>query len=113
MVTTCLSDLKPFIITYFCFGNFFVVLYAVLEVQIDEELTTPGAEWSMGYYGLLFLAMWRNSVGKLGMPNYDKIAEGPPGLSLTLDVEIIWVVYFVQIMFQLVIGLNFMIAIIE
>lgn len=67
----------------------------------------------MGYYGLLFLAVWRNSIGKLGMPNYDVIASKQKNISLYIEIDIIWIVYFVQIMFQLVIGLNFMIAIIE
>jgi len=42
-----------------------------MEVDIDEELTTAGTPESLGYYGMLFLAVWRNSVGKLGMPNYE------------------------------------------
>jgi len=62
-------------VTYICFTNFFVILYAICSVDIDDELLTPGSEWSLGYYGLLFLAVWRNSTGKLGMPNYDKLIE--------------------------------------
>lgn len=67
--------MQPFFICYIFFTNFFVILYAVMEVDIDEELTTVGTPESLGYYGMLFLAVWRNSVGKLGVPNYDKIAE--------------------------------------
>lgn len=47
------------------------------------------------------------------MPNYDVIASKQKNISLYIEIDIIWIVYFVQIMFQLVIGLNFMIAIIE
>jgi len=55
-------------------------------VDIDEELTTPGAEWSMGYYGLLFLAVWRNSVGKLGVPNYERLVKMQSGSELYVSV---------------------------
>lgn len=74
MITQSLFDLRPFVICYIFFVNFFVILYAVMGVQIDDELLTAGALDSLGYYGLLFLAVWRNSIGKLGMPNYKLIA---------------------------------------
>ena len=73
MITMSLYDLRPFIICYLFFVNFFVTLYAVMDVEIDEELSTIGAAESLGYYGLLFLAVWRNSVGKLGVPGYEGI----------------------------------------
>lgn len=113
MITQSLYDLRPFFICYIFFTNFFVILYAVMEVQIDEELLTKGSEDSLGYYGLLFLAVWRNSVGKLGVPNYEEIANQKDSIIMPISVGIIWIIYFVQILFMLVIGLNFMIAIIE
>lgn len=116
MVTMSLYDLRPFIISYIFFANFFVILYAVMEVEIDDELLTPGSRYSLGYYGLMFLAVWRNSVGKLGLPNVEPIVEkdnGQNSLVFNMNIYIIYVIYFIQIMFMLVIGLNFMIAIIE
>jgi len=86
LFTKCLADLKPFVVTYLCFCNFFVVLYSVCDVDIDEELTTPGSEWSIGYYGLLFLAVWRNSVGKLGMPNYERLTKEKKDSELIVSV---------------------------
>jgi hypothetical protein len=113
MITQSLYDLQPFVICYIFFTNFFVILYAVMEVDIDEELTTVGTPESLGYYGMLFLAVWRNSIGKLGVPNYEKIAEQKDSFLMPISVGIIWMIYFVQVLFMLVIGLNFMIAIIE
>ena len=75
MVTMSLFDLRPFIISYIFFCNFFVILYAVMEVEIDDELLTDGSRYSLGYYGLLFLAVWRNSVGKLGLPNVEPLIK--------------------------------------
>lgn len=79
MVTMSLYDLRPFIITYICQVNFFVILYAVMEVEIDDELLTDGSRDSIGYYGLLFLAVWRNSIGKLGLPNVDPLIKKDAG----------------------------------
>ena len=75
MITFCMRDLKPFFISYLFFCNFFVTLYAVMGVDIDDELLTPGASEYLSKYGLLFLAVWRNSVGKLGLPNYDALVK--------------------------------------
>ena len=116
MITQSLWDLRPFVVCYIFFGNFFVVLYAVMEVEIDGELLTEGTRESLGYYGLLYLAVWRNSVGKLGFPGYASIVENHPdkdSFAFSLTIDIIWIIYFAQILFMLVIGLNFMIAIIE
>lgn len=95
MITQSLSDLRPFVICYIFFTNFFVILYAVMGVQIDDELLTAGARESLGYYGLLFLAVWRNSIGKLGMPNYKNIAEQKNSVIMPFSVGIIWIIYFV------------------
>lgn len=113
MITQSLWDLRPFIVIYIFFICLFVVLYAVMKVEIDDELLLPGTEESLGYFGLLFLAVWRNSVGKLGFPNYDELTKNEPSFFLYLNIYIIWIIYFCQILFMLVIGLNFMIAIIE
>jgi len=105
--------LTPFLCTYLVFCNFFVTLYAVIGVEADEELLTPGSKESLNQYGLLFLAVWRNSVGKLGVPGYETIYENQTGWIRLTTINIIWIIYIVQILFNLVIGLNFMIAIIE
>ena len=97
MITQSLWDLRPFVICYFFFGNFFVVLYAVMGVGIDGELLTEGTEESLGYYGLLYLAVWRNSVGKLGFPSYKNLAENYPdknSFAFKLTIDIIWIIYF-------------------
>lgn len=113
MITQSLWDLRPFVVCYLFFCNFFVILYAVMDVRIDGELLTTGSYESIGYYGCLFLAVWRNSVGKLGMPNYEHMLGDGETLMLRFNIYIIWAIYFIQILFMLVIGLNFMIAIIE
>lgn len=65
-----------------------------MEVEIDQELLTVGVEDSLGYFGLLFLAVWRNSVGKLGFPNYKHFADSEDSIWKYMDVYIIWIIYF-------------------
>ena len=66
-----------------------------MEVEIDGELLTVGSEDSLGYYGLLFLAIWRNSVGKLGFPGYDHIAEQKSSFWKYANIGIIWIIYWI------------------
>jgi hypothetical protein len=70
MLTLCLKDLLPFIFSYIFFGVFFSMLYAGIGVEIDDELASG---IGLGYFGLLFLSVWRNSVGKLGFVRYGAI----------------------------------------
>lgn len=67
--------MRPFVVCYIFFGNFFVILYAVMGVEIDGELLTEGTPEYLGYYGMLYLAVWRNSVGKLGFPAYGSMIK--------------------------------------
>jgi len=55
MITSCLEDLQPFLIMFVCFVSLFTVLYAVMDVDIDDSLLTAGSRESMGFVGLLFL----------------------------------------------------------
>ena len=68
-------DLRPFIVGYMFFVQLFVVMYSVMDTEVDEELLTPGSLESIGSYGLMIVAVWRNSVGKLGYPCYKNIIK--------------------------------------
>ena len=70
MLTLCLNDLLPFIFSYIFFGVFFSMLYAGIQVEIDSELASG---IGLGYFGLLYLSVWRNSVGKLCFVRYGDI----------------------------------------
>lgn len=116
MLTICLHDLIPFIINYIIFLNFFAILYATLGVEIHDELNLSidnhAAIEYMGYYGMLIVTVYRNSVGKLGYAKYTMLIKDDRA-DLYPTIYTIWIVYFFQILITLIIGLNFMIAIIE
>ena len=116
MVIICLWDLVPFISNYILFLNFFVIVYASLGVEIHEELDLQEDDHAgmkyIGYYGMLLLTVYRNSVGKLGYAKYQAIIDANRA-DLLPHTFTIWIAYFFQILITLVIGLNLMIGIIE
>lgn len=99
MLEVCTYDLIPFTISFVGFGMFFAILYAILEVEIDEEII--GGK-GIGYFGLLFLSVWRNGLSKIGYPRYSYLARMPDAplyyFKKYFDIDLIWILYFIQIM---------------
>jgi len=110
MVIISILDLVPFLMSYIGFAFFFASLYSAIEAEIDEELNSGVG---LGKFGRLFLMVWRNSVGKLSFVRYSYWTNNKTGIELTLGVEFVYLVYYVQITIMLVVMLNFMIAIID
>lgn len=110
MVLQSFIDLIPFVISYLFFQSFFATIFAVLKVEIDGEVASGVG---LGYFLSLYLMVWRNSVGKLGLQSYKGLNNMPKSTLLYINIELIWLAYFVQIIFMLVIMLNFIIAIID
>ena len=104
-----ITDLIPFLFSYIIFGFFFASLYSAIEANVDDELM--GAT-GLGKFGRLFLMQWRNSVGKLGFVRYKYWLERD-GVQKGLGIAFVYMIFLVQVMFMLVIMLNFMIAIID
>jgi hypothetical protein len=100
MLEICTYDLYPFIISFVGFGLFFAIIYAVLNVEIDDEII--GGLDGLGYFGLLFLSVWRNGLSKIGYPRYYSLMEMPDDepfyLKKYFDVNLIWILYFIQVM---------------
>lgn len=120
MIRDMLKGLYTFIISYVFFILFFAIQFAELEVQIDEELNTnDGGEEDpkgygfqseyMRYFGMIIVAVYRNSVGKLGFFNYNNHIISEQSSSILM----IWINYFISIIFLFTIGLNFMVGVIN
>lgn len=97
MLTVCLWDLIPFIINYIIFVNFFAIIYVSLGVEISDELDLPvdnhaGLQY-LGYYGMLILTVYRNSVGKLGFAKYNQLIAQNRWDQQT-HIYTIWIAYF-------------------
>lgn len=91
MLQRCTRDLYPFLFSYLLFCCFFAVLYATMRVEIDGELEHAHG---LPLFGMLFLVVWRNSVGKLGFARYDKLFE-KAGTTLggKAAIQVIWLIY--------------------
>ena len=109
MIIYCVIDLIPFIMSYMIFLVVFSLCFVVLEMEIDPDVA---AIQGPNYFAKMFLQSFRNSIGELGMPVYTKILERPHTIFTTINIFLIWFVWFVQTFFMLVIMLNFLIAVI-
>lgn len=111
LIIYCLIDLIPFVLCYLTFTLFFALCYISLEVEIDSELDSAVG---LGYFGRMFLVVWRNSVSKLSFPLYSAVMlTERDGAMRDSHIILIYMVYFMQIMWMFCMMLNFMIAVIE
>lgn len=46
------------------------------------------------------------------MPVYTKLLAKPPGVARTINIALIWITWFLQTSFMLIVMLNFLIAVI-
>jgi hypothetical protein len=77
-------------------------------MEIDPEVDEAQ---ELNYFAKTFLQTFRTSIGELGMPVYKKLVK-KTGIFKTINVILIWVVWFVQTFFMLIVMLNFLIAVI-
>ena len=110
MLTVAVIDLKPFLVTYVFFQFLFTMMFAVMKVQIDDDLSQ--AKY-LGNIGRLFLEIWRNSTGKLAFVRYDDWYLNEEGFKKNMAIVVIYFVFNFQILFMFIVMLNFMIAIID
>ena len=114
MIIDMLHGLIPFFVSYSFFIIFFAVLFLTAEVEIDEEINTEDGKQleTLGYFGLVILAVMRNSVGKLGFFRYDEVVKKNKSCMMN-HIYMIWILYFLSIMFLFTMGLNFMVGVID
>ena len=62
------------------------MLYAGIGVEIDDELSSGVG---LGYFGLLYLSVWRNSVGKLGFVRYDSLMKASDNIFRDIQIYMI------------------------
>ena len=114
MLQVCIIDLIPFICSFVTLGAFFAILFAELDVEIDDEII--GGQDGLGYFGLLFLSVWRNGLSKIGYYKYEKLFKLSDNIHDELyrfiTINLIWILYFIQIITQFIVSLNLMIGMI-
>ena len=62
---------------------------------------------------VMILVTFRNAIGEVGLPTYNALAAKEPSIYKSVNVTLIWVTWYIQTFFLLVIMLNFLIAVIQ
>lgn len=113
MVRACIIDLYPFIVSFTTFILLFSAIFLTLGMDIDEEVITIQG---LSDFQLRILQTFRNSIGEPSILLYSKhlAANQDPWQQLlsTTRINLIWIVWYMQTFFMLVIMLNFIIAVI-
>ena len=113
MIQYCILELIPFIVFYSLFLFQFSIYYVCLDMEIDPEVE-EGAE-GLSYFQKMILQTFRTSIGELGFPQYGKILmeqENNPSVFHSIQIAAIWLIWFVQTFFMLVILTNFIVAVV-
>ena len=110
MIVTCLEDLIPFITCFLLFLVMFSVSFIVLGNEIDSEVVE--AEW-ISFTHKTFLQAYRTSIGELGMPRYPKLLLKEDNFQRSMNIYLIWLLWYTQTFCMLVVLLNFIIAVIN
>ena len=110
MIIYCVNDLFPFMMIFFTFLIVFSVCYVVLKMEIDPEVNDAQA---LSYFAKTFLQAYRTSLVELAMPTYEKISKRPDSTFKDLNILFIWIVWFTQTVFMIVIMLNFIVGVIQ
>ena len=96
MLEVCTYDLLPFTVSFIVFGMFFAIMYAILGVEPHEEII---GGTGIGYFGLLFVSVWRNGLSKIGYPVYDYLFKMPETFENNFQkyfvIYLIWILYFI------------------
>ena len=139
MILFCLADLGPFIISFVVFNFMFIICFTVIGMEIDPEVDEGPVN---SYFMKTALQAFRTTYGELGMPVYwhlltlkdpdcPYVAANMPAGSTEepnpgacewvppedtikrLKIAMIWVLWFGQTFWMLVVMLNFLIGVIN
>jgi hypothetical protein len=109
MIKFCIADLIPFIVCFITFLFVFSICFIVLNMEIDPEVSDAAG---ISFFQKTMLQTFRTSIGELGMPMYAKILDKEDSFWKSLNIFLIWMMWYTQAFFMLVIMLNFIIAVI-
>ena len=123
MILFCLADLGPFIISFVVFNFIFIICFTVVGMEIDPEVDEAPFD---SYFLKTALQAFRTTYGELGVPVYwhlldQKCNENggnceyvpPEDIYKKLKIAMIWILWFGQTFWMLVVMLNFLIGVIN
>ena len=92
----------------------FLIIFSICYIVLNNEIDSDVEEWEgISFFQKAMLQAFRTSIGELGMPKYLGILEQEESFMKSLNLYLIWCVWFIQICFMMIIMLNFLIAVIN
>jgi len=109
MVIFVLQSLIPFNVVYLIFVLIFSICNVVLKLDIDEEVDEAQ---KLSYFQKTLLQTFRTGLGELGMPSFKTVMQQKDTFFRTMNVYLIWLLWFLTVFFLLIFMINFLIAVI-
>lgn len=110
MIKQSVLDIQGFLVFFMIWILFFSIQFKILDAEFD------GGDYPLMPKTLqLIFITFRNSIGDLGIPGYEKFIaryEGGKNTSLII-ITLIWVMWIMNIALMLIVLMNFLIAIIS
>jgi hypothetical protein len=110
IIMVCCIDLIPFITFYMIFLFMFSITFVVLNMEVDDA---NNESKHIGFFEKMLLETFRSAIGEVGLPKYSAILEKPDSYCKSLNIALIWIIWYLQVFFMLVIMLNFLIAVLQ
>lgn len=112
MLITTISELTSFLMFFIVSVLFFYFAFVILAVDFDDagDPSYPGVINAI----VVFLGTYRTSIGDIQNPVYDKWSDGDYGkVEKGVIVTAIWIMWLMTSFINLIILLNFLIAVIS
>ena len=113
MIILTLGDLVPFQLGFTVSLVFFALCFCVLGTGIEEEIEEVTGPGFNGPFGFWLLQVYRISLGEIGVPQYDDIAAEEESWSRDTHIALIWLTWLCITYVNIIILLNFLIAVIS
>lgn len=122
LFNNALVDAAPFLVLYVIIAAWFGLILFLMGAKLDDGGNfTDDYDTDFNDYplvetaGVFALSMLRNSIGDLQPPTYDLWAERFDSHTSTsiLMITLTWLMYLMLLLIQVVLGLNFLIAIVS
>lgn len=109
MVNSVLRSLIPFTVVYIILVLIFSICNVVLRLKVDEEVDEAQ---QLTYFQKTVLQTFRTGIGELGVPNFEWVMKQEDSWFRTINIYLIWILWFLTVFFLLIFMINFLIAVI-
>lgn len=110
MLSSSIRKLGVFLNGYIFFGLIFSVMIIIIGAEPGEAFETSVG---LGLFGKTYLFVWGNGACTFGLMNYPTLWAQDPSIFKDINIILIWLLYVVQVQFQTMFGLNFVVAVVE